>query len=323
MEMLKIRNPKASFSYIKVKPSQEFSIYFSSKEEIVDISWAGDYFDLYEEETDGNGMRYSFRQLHPNVMEDWARYSSVVLGQIWAVRQTGRSNFVVVLEQSSPKTADIITVIDPDELSIAIRPKQILEVVLLTGPDPGEAKTYYTATGLSPLQCYFEKIGAVEIELNDDRMVCVNTIGTIKKESDGIYAIKLGEDIDYVPIVPKVNGCSKHFWFRNCLAGSFPAGTYNAGRIYCEAEYEGHINLNLKLRRKDTKGKKLSIPSVQNTIVPYCKNVTIEEVDGEFEDCETVEFVGENKVIRKTNNQIIVCKPHDYLTGHKSQHICP
>jgi hypothetical protein len=146
------------------------------------------------------------------------------------------------------------------------------------------------------------------MEINEECMKCNGT-----KEAEGIYTVNIGSDQEPVRVMPKVTGCAMHSCYRNFLAGAnWPAGAYNAGRIYCEGvENEGQINLNLKLRRKDTKNKGLSIPSVQNTVVPYCKNVILEEIGGEFEDCETVEYVGENKIIKTVDNRIIVCNSHE------------
>ncbi len=326
MEMLKIRNPKASFSYVKVKPHQEFVINFSSMNEIVDVTWASDYFDLMEDVD--NVMR--FQQLYPDIMEDWARHSSVVLGEIWVVRTTGRSNLVVVLEQTTPKVDDILTVIDPDIITLSLRPKQILEVVLRGS----KASCCYRASEYTRTdrhfsfhdcssQCFYENIAAVEVDVNDDRIVCNYINGILKKESYGTYEIKLGKDIGYKPILPKISGCAKHFWYKISLAGvNWPAGSYDIGKICCKGDHEGQININLKLRRKDTVWRSttrgLLAPTVQNTIIPYCKDVVLKEIDGDFEDCETIEYVGENKIIRTPDNRIIVCKPYSEFPAREA-----
>ena len=313
MEILKIRNPKASFSYIKIKPHQEFFLHFASifgnnpAEQILDFTWNSEYLEceekLKKERPDGP-VDMHFHQLFPDIMEDWAKYSSVVLGEICVVRPHGQSNLVIVLEQSTPKVNDILTIIDPDDITLTLRPKQILEIIL--SGDKGTC--HYCATGLSTSQCFYHKVAHASMEINEEGMRCNGT-----KEAEGIYTVNIGSDQEPIRVMPKHPGIAIHSWYRNFLAGAnWPAGAYNAGRIYCEGgENEGQINLNLKLRRKDTKNKGLSIPSVQNTVVPYCKNVILEEVGGEFEDCETVEYVGENKVIKTVDNRVIVCNSHE------------
>ena len=124
-----------------------------------------------------------------------------------------------------------------------------------------------------------------------------------------------------------MKGQAVHFWYKSHISkGKWPAGTYDAGKIRSRiwiGEKHGasggykdkDLILNLKLRRKDTK-KGFFAPSqavfpTDQTIVPHRKTVELEKIDGEFDDCETLEIIGENKILRTADNQIIVYKSHE------------
>jgi hypothetical protein len=300
--MLKIRNPKASFSYIKVRPGQDFVIHFPSiegakpSEQIIDFDWYGEFLELKDEgllgDIDGP-INIMFCQKSPDIMVEWAKYSSVVLGEVKIIRANSCSNLVVLLDQTTPKIGNIVTIINPDDITLTLRPRQILEIVL-----PGKHNyCQYCSTGLSAAQCFYHKIGDVLVD------------------KEPVLA-----DVDEftIPIYPKVDELARHLFYKPVLGGvNWPAGSYNAGRIFCEdaecPSIQGRIDLNLKLRRKDTKKMGSIIPPKPQNIVPHCKKVALEEVDGEFEGCEQIEFIGEDKVVTTADNQVIVYPNYKYL----------
>lgn len=297
-----IHDPKATQSVVRVAPYQNFVVQFSSLSNIVDFHYASEFFDLVEERGfDGGGKSYTFKQIHPQLFL-WSEYSSVFLGEIVITRQNGQSCISVVLA-GKKNPYNILTVVNPSGEVVRLNASQILEVVLtellpvdkrytIVGGDYGLMYIIFAETYLNPTT------------LKSDRIL----------SSDG----------DILPVVPRgIGPYEHHFWFQPIQVNPpLPRGTYDGGHINFGASWK--VNLEVNMRRKDSKRKKNNKPLVHipsKTICLHRKNVAVEQMTAEdwADGCNTLEIIGINKVLTTKDGKAVVYGPQAWGKLHDTE----
>lgn len=286
-----VRDPRATNSIVRVAPNQDFAVQLSSLSGIVDFEYSSEYFDLVEERgVEEGGKLYIFRQLHP-ALPQWSKVSSVLIGEIFVVRESGNSSLSVVLTGG---VESILTVINPTGTRVRLRPHQFLEVVVT---NPGNRVKDYTIVGGN---CGIMYIRAADLP-------CQLLRGETEKTQFW------HKENDVFPLLQRSDANEHHFWFKPLLQRDvvMPTGVYDAGKIIFQNGLE--VNIDLRLRRKDTKkrqemrGSQLIVHPNRH-IVPHRCKVELEEIeDNDFgAGCDTLMHDNGKRVLTTKDNRVVV-----------------
>lgn len=122
-----INNPVSLCHLAKVWPGQRIELYLDNKQYPEPKVVANSFVRVEKVETTDTGTSWTIVQT--GEFEEWAKYSSCFLGDVWIDSDVTVARIVVILQSSTPVKADHLTVINPIGDCIKIRPHQIIELV--------------------------------------------------------------------------------------------------------------------------------------------------------------------------------------------------
>jgi hypothetical protein len=290
---IRILDPLVENTVVKLQPNQQICLHLSAEQEVLEVDFDSNFFDLISQAISENGIRtYIFAQKYD--MTEWAIFSSMYLGEIFVMRKNNTCSSICVILDSKTKP-NILTIINPVGSQIKLRPHQILEVVTL-GPKENEWNDWIRwKTDISSGSC-----GIIYEEIK-------HTIISPKSFSKNANLAAF-ENVDLFPF-PRIDTASieHHFWYKVKLTEDiWPSGLYQAGKISLIGTTNSGktltnvVNINLRIKSKDRKlllrgttvKKSIGTQLVKNNwFTPIFEDLTLEpkKIKSLFDGCNIVE----------------------------------
>ena len=121
-----INNPLGYYSSIILKPYQRLKLILTPEYGLKTVNLKSDFLEIISHDKDQTLEYYWLG--HIKEVLDWTSVSQILLGEIKLIRENGRSCLNILLNSCNN---GVITVIDPKEYDVCLRPSQLLEIVVL------------------------------------------------------------------------------------------------------------------------------------------------------------------------------------------------
>jgi hypothetical protein len=155
-----INNPKSLQHLVRLQPGQNIQLCLdNSMYKNHRVQFSGDFVTINESSKNIDSNTY-YCISQNEVVQSWAEYSSVFLGEVWIDSDSSSAKLIIVLESTSKIKSNFLTIINPYFADIRTTPGDILEVVLF---DLDAKKNSWSWSFHSELNCEIELIGSADL----------------------------------------------------------------------------------------------------------------------------------------------------------------